>query len=69
MIRRALKIFGVVVAVLLVLTGISIIVYTETRPERRILVEENYTPPKRPQAAQPTPQPADDLMTPMLGDE
>ncbi|MBL4804550.1 MAG: hypothetical protein JKY71_06760 [Alphaproteobacteria bacterium] len=47
--------------------------YSETRPERRILVEENYVPPKRQQAAQPTPAPklqnTDDTMTPMPGDE
>jgi len=49
------------------------VTYSETRPERRILVEENYVPPKRQQAAQPTPAPklqnTDDTMTPMPGDE
>ncbi len=68
-----LKIFAGFLALTLIVAVVAYVAYTETRPERRILVEENYVPPKRQQAAQPTPAPAlqdtDETMTPMPGDE
>ena len=73
MIGRALKIFIALLAVTLIVAALVFVTYTETRPERRILVEENYQPPQRPQTAPPAPpaQPStdaeDDLMTPMPG--
>ena len=73
MIGRALKIFIALLAVTLIVAALVFDTYTETRPERRILVEENYQPPQRPHAANPVPpaQPSTDaegdLMTPMPG--